>query len=261
MHPLRLYGVYLDHSLRQQMQYRANMLLRIGSQCLITGVEFLGIWALFDRFGTLPGWGLAEVAVLYGIVQVGFGLSAMFGRSFDTFGGMLRRGEFDRLLLRPRGTLLQLFGAQCCLRRIGNLLQGGAVLGWGLSQVALVEAWWSWPMLVVTVLGCGSFFLSLWILQATSCFWTTEGMEAWNVLTHGGNTLASYPLTCYQPWLQRLVTWVLPIALVTYFPTLVLLDRSDSLWHALAPLSGGVTLLLAMAAWRLGLRRHASTGS
>ena len=55
---LRLYFRLLGVSLRGQMQYRASFLMLAAGQFLITGMEFVGIWALFDRFGSLRGWSL-----------------------------------------------------------------------------------------------------------------------------------------------------------------------------------------------------------
>ena len=48
---LRLYGRYIGISFRSQMQYRALFHHAVrGPTALMTGLEFLGIWALFDRF-------------------------------------------------------------------------------------------------------------------------------------------------------------------------------------------------------------------
>jgi viologen exporter family transport system permease protein len=62
MHAIRLYARYASISLRGQMEYRASFLMQTAGQFLVTGIEFLGIWALFSRFGQIGGWTLGEVA-------------------------------------------------------------------------------------------------------------------------------------------------------------------------------------------------------
>jgi len=57
-------------SVRSQLQYRASFIIMASGQFLVTLVEFAAIAALFARFGTLRGWSLAEVALLYGMVNV-----------------------------------------------------------------------------------------------------------------------------------------------------------------------------------------------
>ena len=136
---LRLYLRYVGTSLRAQMQYRASFVLYAFSHFLATGVEFLAIWALFDRFGSLEQWSLAEVALFYGMVSVAFALAEAVARGFDLFPGMVRTGEFDRVLLRPRSTVLQLAGRELQLMRIGRFSQGLIVLLWAAS--ALDVAW------------------------------------------------------------------------------------------------------------------------
>ena len=44
-----LYLRYIAISFRSQMQYRASFVMQSVGHFLITGIEFLGIWALFDR--------------------------------------------------------------------------------------------------------------------------------------------------------------------------------------------------------------------
>ena len=67
---LKLYWLYVKLSVRAQLQYRAAFLLAALGQFLVTGIEFLGVWAFFDRFGRLHSWSLPEVAVFYGLVIV-----------------------------------------------------------------------------------------------------------------------------------------------------------------------------------------------
>ena len=49
------------------------------------GVEFVGILALFDRFGQIRGWTLPEVALFYGMIRSRSRVRCI-GRGFDVFG-------------------------------------------------------------------------------------------------------------------------------------------------------------------------------
>ena len=107
---LQLLGRYLAISVRAQLQYRAAFMAQLLGHLLATVVEFLGIWALFDRFGSLRGWTLPEIALLYGMADVSFAIADAAARGFDVVGSLLKSGDFDRMLLRPRSTVLQLLG-------------------------------------------------------------------------------------------------------------------------------------------------------
>ncbi len=68
------------------------------------------------------------------MVNISFAFTDALARGFDLFGAQfIKTGNFDRLLLRPRSTVLQLAGHEFTLFRVGRLLQGSIVLGVGLS--------------------------------------------------------------------------------------------------------------------------------
>jgi ABC-2 type transport system permease protein len=262
----RLYRHYMILSLRGQMQYRASFFLWSVGQFLAVAIEFVGIWALFDRFGTLRGWTLPEVALLYGMTNVAFALAESFGRGFDTFSTLVKGGDFDRLLLRPRSTALQVAGQEFQLLRVGRLLQGIAVLVWGMAALHIA---WTAPkalLLLAAILSGACVFYGLFVLQATMCFWTVESLEIMNTVTYGGTETAQYPLTIYRPWFRRFFTFVVPLVCVNYVPASALLGREAELgvpaalpW--LIPLVGVLFLVASLHIWKLGERRYRSTGS
>jgi ABC-2 type transport system permease protein len=53
----------------------------------------------------IQGWTLKEPALIYGILHIGFAIAEASGRGFDTFSRMVIQGDFDRILLRPLGTI------------------------------------------------------------------------------------------------------------------------------------------------------------
>jgi ABC-2 type transport system permease protein len=266
MNGLALYRRYLGISLRGQLQYRASFVMQTFGQLLITGFEFLGIAALFARFGALGGFSLPEVAFFYGLCDVSFALADAMGRGFESVGTLLKSGDFDRLLLRPRSTVLQVLGQELTLKRFGRFAQGVVVMAWAAGAAHVV---WTVPKVLLLLAACAGgvcLFLGVFMLQAASCFWTIETLEIWNAFSYGGNFAAQYPLPIFRRWFRRFLMVVLPLACVNYWPAIAILDHPDPLgtpaflpW--VSPLAGGAFLALAWLAWRAGLRRYASTGS
>jgi len=260
MNALALYLRYVALSIRVQLTYRATLAIKALGQLLVTGIEFFGIWALFSRFGSLAGWTLREVALIYGMIDVGFALADAVGRGFDKVGTLLKAGDFDRMLLRPRSIVLQLLGFELQLMRIGRFSQGLIVLVWACLPIAWTPA--TTALLVISILAIGCVFLGLVVLQATSTFWTIESLEVWSAFTYGGNYAAQYPLSIYRRWFQRFFTAVIPLALASYYPARAILGRDPlGALPAFGPLAGFAFLALSFAVFRLGIRHHASTGS
>lgn len=263
---LRLYRGYLAATARAQLQYRASFCMQVLGQIGITAIEFFSIWALFHRFERLGEWTLAEVGVFYGVVGMAWAVADTVGRGFDNFGQMVKAGEFDRVLLRPRSTVFQILAQDTQLRRIGRMLQAGLVLAWAWTALGLGADPERWALLAAAIAGGAALFLGLLILQATLAFWTVESLEIMNVMTYGGVATAQYPLSIYPDWLRRFFLFFVPLGVALYFPIVRVLGKNDPLgspaWLGwVGPLAGFLFLAVALQAWRLGVRRYASTGS
>jgi len=267
MNGLALYGRYVGASIRAQMAYPASLAIQSASSFAITIIEFIGVWALFHRFGQIAGWRLGEVALFYGLASVTFAIADAVTRGFDVFGStFVKTGGFDRLLLRPRSPALQLAGYELRLTRIGRLSQGAVVFAIGavMTHFALTPV--AAAILVFAIAGGVALFAGLFVLQATLAFWTVESLEAVNILTYGGEAAAEYPLNVYARWFRDFLIWGVPIGCVTYLPMLAAMGRADPLgappWLTpLAPLAGFAFLGASLFIWGFGVRRYASAGS
>lgn len=267
MHDVRLYFRYLGVSVRSQMQYRGSFIMLTLGQFVVTGSEFLGVLALFHRFEQIKGWRLPEVGLFYGLIMVAFACADALGRGFDVFPAMVKGGDFDRVLLRPRSAALQVGARELTTFRVGRLAQGMLVLLWSASVLGVEWSVAKVGLAVFAVLGGTCLFVGLFVLQATLAFWTTETLEIMNALTYGGCETAQYPLSVYRDWFRKFFTFVVPLACVTYFPALAILGRVDTaagspVWfQCAAPSIGVLFLIVSLQVWRVGVRHYRSTGS
>ena len=263
---LHIYFRYVANSFHGQMQYRASFVMMSGGNFLYAATKFLALWIIFGRFGNIVGWSLHEVALLYGMVQVALAAADITTPGFRTFGELVRRGELDRLLLRPHSTALQLAAYRLDLSYIGSLLQGLAVLLWAILNLSIS---WTLSKLFILSLGIlgGTFtFYGLYIIEATLSFWTTQSLEFMNSFTRGGAAAAQYPFKIYQVWFRRFFTFIVPVAFASYYPAMFILDRSDHLLHHTAliycsPIVGFVFFTLCLQFWTFGVKHYCSTGS
>ena len=121
-------------------------------------------------------------------------------------------------------------------------------------------------MAVAVVIGGAAMLSGLIVLQATLAFWRTETLEIMNIVTYGGVETTQYPLVVYRPWFRKLFTYMVPLACVTYFPSLAFLGRPDPLgspmwFQYLSPLVGVGFLMVALQLWKIGVRHYSSTGN
>ncbi len=264
---LRLYRHLIGIQIRSQLQYRLNLAFEIITHLGMTGLEFCALLLYFASFPSLLGWKVGEVCLLGAIMSLSFGLAEMVGAGVDAFPTMIRRGNFDGVLLRPAGAFLQVMGSDFRLRRLGRITQGGVAFVIALRLLPGVH--WTVAKLIVLPLGIISgsiLFIALFLLGATVCFWSIETTELTNMVTDGGRDMLTYPITIYDQVLQRVFLFVIPLAFGSYVPVCYILERSlpFGLPVELAFISPIIALFFACVAglaWRFGVYHYQSTGS
>lgn len=258
-----LYFKYLSILFKSQLQYRTSFWLLTFGQFFIPFSVFAGLYFMFERFGQLRGWSFYETALCFAIIHMAFSLSECFARGFDAFSSLVAGGDFDRVLVRPRSTVVQVLGSKFEFTRFGRLLQSAIVLVWALYNLPIE---WSIAKVITLLLMIASgvlIFTGIYMLAATLCFWTIQGMEVANIFTDGGREMAQYPLNIYQKWVTVFFTFIIPFGCVSYLPLLYILDKvhGSELLYMLMPLAGVLFLLPCILVWQLGVRHYRSTGS
>lgn len=261
MKTIRLYLHYVSINIRCMMQYKTSFLLTAVGQFLVSFNIFLGIFFMFQRFSSVEGFTYSEVLLCFSVVLLEFGLAEMVARGFDTFSGMVRSGEFDRVLVRPQNEILQVLGSKFELTRIGRLLQAVVMFAYGIMKCNVV---WNVPKictLLFMLAGGTVVFTALFFIYAALCFFTLEGLEFMNVFTDGGRELGKYPIGIYGKKMLLFTTFVIPYALVQYYPLLYILDRQASVFYMFLPLAACFFLVPALLLWKFGVRCYQSSGS
>lgn len=252
--------------LRGQMQHRGSFFLQIFGNFIVNFAEVLALIFLFQRFDNLGGWSLEEVIFLHAISMVVFSLGDTISNGVQTVPGLIRAGEFDRLMIRPVSIYIQALVNEVSLRHFGLLAQG---IGLFALSITLVDIHWTPANILYlgVMMLCGvAIFVALFTVEAVLSFWTVNSIEAVNAFTYGGSDIAQYPLHIFGKTFQRLFLWVIPLGFVCYYPALHLLAKGDPLGLPDGARFYGIPTAVAFClvvafGWKLGLRQHRSTGS
>ena len=94
--------------IRAQLQYRASFAMETFGTLLVSFIDFVAILVIFANVPQLGSWSMPEVALLYGISGLAFAITDLILGHLDDFPRLVRDGNFDLLLVRPRGTLFQI---------------------------------------------------------------------------------------------------------------------------------------------------------
>lgn len=258
---VRLYLHYIAIVLRSTMQYKTSFFLMVIGRFLLSFNGILGVYFMLSRFRHVKGYTFGEVLLCFSIIQMDFALAECISGGFAAFADIVRQGDFDRILLRPRSAILQVLGSQFRIDRIGLILQAIVMFVYG---VAVSPVKWTFGRSLTVILmlfGGTTLFTSFFLLRAAFTFFTLEGIELVNILTYGAQEHGKYPIDIYGKKMLRFCTYIIPYTLVQYYPLQYLLGRTDRWYYGIYPLGAVGFLLICYAAWRFGMWHYQSAGS
>ncbi len=246
---------------KMEMQYKVSFFTGIIGRIAITISTFIGVYFMFDRFNSVAGFTLSEVMLCYAVTLFAFSFCECFVRGFDIFPRLVRTGELDRILLRPRNEAMLVLSSEIEFVRLGSLLQAVAMLCYAIPVSGVDWTADKVFTLILMLIGGIITFTSLFILYAAVSFFTIEGIEFMNIFIHGGREFGSYPYSIYGTTVLRLVTFIIPLALFQYYPLLYILGMTDNTFYMFTPIFCILFTVPCYALFRFGLRKYKSTGS
>ncbi len=247
--------------LKAELEYRVNFILSFLSQVLVIFTSYIVIYSLFSKFNNIKGFTLDEVLLCYCIIYFGFIMNEVFARGIDRFDKLIIRGEFDRLLLRPQNIIIQVLCSDSNFTKTSRLIQILIFL-----VITLIRLSIKWSLLkVITLLlmllsSCIVFFC-IFLVAASYCFFTVQGLEVRNVFTDGGKHIAQYPIGIFSKGVVQFFTFIIPYAFVNYYPLLFFIGKSDNILYAFSPLLVLIYLIPSILIFNWGMKRYTSAGS
>ena len=111
------------------------------------------------------------------------------------------------------------------------------------------------------LLGSITIFLGILVLAAAYCFVTLKGLEVRNVFTDGSKHMAQYPIGVFNKGFRFIFTFLIPFALINYYPLLFILDKINNKGVILLPLITFIYLIPSFIIFYKGVKKYTSTGS
>lgn len=257
---LRLFPYFVSRSLQARMSYKADFFLGAGASILMQLMGFVFIWTIFQNIPDINGWSFYEMAFLYGMAAIPQGMNEFLFAGTWAVPRYVGEGSLDRLLLRPVSTIFSIMAADVTLHGLGSVLFGFAVCVYSLIKLKLVLT----PVGILFWIGaviCGTLIqFSLNLIMATLSFWVIDSQSAM-VMVQNVSEFSKYPIAIYQRGLQLVLSFVIPYAFCSFYPSAFLLGIGVTPIYWCGPfLAAAAALLIAWAFWRFALSRYQSAG-
>ncbi|WP_058303363.1 ABC transporter permease [Gorillibacterium timonense] len=265
----------------ERILMEGKIYLKLLRMHLLSGMEYKGWWLmllqvllvvvsdpistilLFSRFGSIGDWTMERVILIYALAVASFGLAESLCRGFDYFPWqMLRSGDFDRLLLRPRSLFTQVAASTFHLHRIVRPLTALSAVIWALSELDVPLTMRAFVILALALAGGFLMYSGVFVLTSGLAFFTIKGLDWIFILTN-----ASYQITrCPEPYMPRvlknLFSFLLPVLFISFYPASAVCGWNYPVVLGYLSLPFGAAFLgLSLIIWRIGVRHYKSTGS
>jgi ABC-2 type transport system permease protein len=259
---LGLLGDYFLQYAKVRLSYKGDLLVSLVTTLVATVFGFGFVLILFGRIPRLMDWNFDEILFLYGFGLIPLSLFNVISINLYYFSdAYIVGGKFDRVLLRPVHSLFQILFEQFRLESLGDTAIGVGVVVWAARRLEMSFGVLDWMALGAAALGGLVIYLAVFVMLASVPFWMEDRVgvmpPVYNMVAFG-----RYPLKIYSPFLQFLLSWIIPFAFATFYPAAHLLGRAEyRLYSFGAPLVAAVFAVLAVLLWNRGVRNYSSTGT
>ena len=259
---IKMYGSLLKMTMRGILQYRADFWMSLVSVLLLNGANIVQLSVISWRFKALGNWQVGDLLVLYGLFMISWSIFSVFFRKLSKIEEEIVNGSFDVYLLRPVSPFLQLVGGDINYTGLCDTIMGIALVMTGLVMTGIQWDWKQICWFIIFVLSGGTIVVCLRFLISCVTFWTTKAGALSSLFTQIYLLTQKYPVTIFGRGFRFLVTGLVPVAYLNFYPAVYLLDKPDApYWLCrIAPLIALGWVVIAAVVWHIGLQRYNGSG-
>ncbi len=258
---MKLYRKFLALHLKNELEYKASFIINFITQSIVFFATYFVILSLFSKFGILKDYTIYQILLVYACIQFGFSINKIFNRGFDNFEVLIKNGELDRMLTRPRNIYVQILGSDIDYSRSTRTIQSIIILFIAIANLDIVWSFDKILTLIFMLISSCVIFFNIFLLGAAFCFVTIQGIEVKNVFTDGGREMAQYPMDIYKKEFRLFFTYIIPFGLVNYYPLHYIIGKSDNPLFIFLPLLVFVYTPICVLIFNKAMKKYTSTGS
>ncbi len=218
----RLLWIRLRASLLLRMQYRLDFVVELVLTVFWVAAALVPLLALFELRTSVAGWerpqALLVVAFFTLLKSV---LAGAIQPSLNAVVEHIRNGTLDFVLLKPADAQFLVSTARFDPARVAELIAGLAILGYAVRAGDLHPPLSAIAAAAAILVGAVLILYSLWILVVSLAFLVVK-VDNLTYLFSSIYDAARWPASVFRGAVAIVLTFVIPIAIMTTYPALAL---------------------------------------
>jgi ABC-2 type transport system permease protein len=242
------------------MQYRLDFLVDALMTVFWTGTAIVPLLVLFRHRPSVAGWSRGEALIVVAWFTVLKGvLDGAIQPALQNVVEQIRTGKLDFLLLKPADAQFLLSTSKFDLWKGMNVVAGLGLVVYALRVVGHVPSVGAMITTMILLLGAVVILYSIWIFVVSLAFLVVK-VDNLSFLFASIYDAARWPSSVFRGAVAWVFTFVIPLAVMTTFPALAILDRLSPA-RAAAAFGGAIVFAaLARAVWMRAIAHYTSAG-
>ena len=258
---LHIYSCFIKQYLKGLITYRTDFLVGMLAFLLDQSLGLFFLYVVFDNIDALAGFSQYEVFLMYGIGQIPKGIDHLIFDNIWIIPRNIREGNMDRYLLRPINPLFSYLIERFQPDAFGEIILGIAISCYCFIFGGIAITLSKTIGLIVLILISVFIFTAVKLITASVSFWLKDSAQLMQI-SYELNDYTRYPISIFPKPIRFIMTFIIPFALVAYFPSLYLSGKLSFSYVILFLLPVTIVLcLFALLLWNRGLKRYESAGS
>ncbi|MBR1929921.1 MAG: ABC-2 family transporter protein [Lachnospiraceae bacterium] len=257
----RIYLKILSQDIKSRMSYRSDFIISMIGMIFTNAAELAAFYIMFQNFNSVCGWTYYEMLFLYGFSLVALTpMQCLFENNWN-LSGYVRRGDFIKYCFRPVNVFFYYISEIFDVKGLGQLAMGIGTLVYSWIKLELPVTPLLLLELLVALASASLFFIGIMNFAAAVCFYLINtGFLIGTVSKF--RDYAKYPVTIFNKGFRFLFTFIIPIAFIAYYPSLVIMRPTEiPLLTWLAPAFGVLFFYASYKFWMYGASKYSGTGS
>ncbi len=257
-----IFAAYFAQFVKMRLAYRMDFLVDTLAVSFSMVIQLAVLTTLFSKVKSLDGWSFEQVLFIYAFSLLPLGLFNLVSVNLYRFSDQyIIQGKFDRVLLRPVGTLAQVIFESFNVSGLNEIILGIVVMTYAGMKLGLDFGVQEILAMAILAPSASLVYMGVFLAITSVSFWHEDRMglapPVYNIIR-----FSRYPITIYSLPIRIFLTFVLPFAWVAFFPATWFLGSEEfGRLALLTPLVGLVVFGGAIMIWQRGVRNYASTGS
>jgi ABC-2 type transport system permease protein len=258
---LRLVWMRVRTSLTTGMQYRWDFLIDAAMSIFWALVSLLPLWVFGGAARAVEGWSYPEMVVITGWFILLKGLvDGAVNPSLIAVVEHIRQGTLDFVLLKPADAQFLVSTEKFDPLKMIDAIAGVLLLVYGFRALGRAPDLPSVGGALLLLVAAATVLYSLWILVVCVAFWAVR-LDNLPYLFMSIFDFARWPTSIFRGALRIVFTYVIPLSIMTTYPSLALLGKLRPATGALAFAGAVLFAMVARFVWLRAIARYTSASS